>query len=113
MENDNDPAPLNIPDGTTTKSSTPNGKWVCNGQCCRKLMGAHNIKPNLNKVSGINLDVFGYVAMFLMFLPTFFVETVIVKLTSDALVQPLSMGEFLRFIGIWLLITHASPGNIN
>ena len=75
VENDNDPAPLNIPDGTTTKSSTPNGKWVCNGQCCRKLMGAHNIKPNLNKVSGINLDVFGFVAMFLMFLPKVFIET--------------------------------------
>ena len=26
-ENNNDPAPENIPDGTTTKSSTPNVKW--------------------------------------------------------------------------------------
>ena len=76
-------------------------------------MGAHNLRTKLNIVSVIHLDVLGCVAMFLMFLPTLFFETVIVKLTSDALVQPLSMGEFLRFIGIWLLITHASPGNIN
>ena len=27
VENNNDPAPENIPDGTTTESSTPNGKW--------------------------------------------------------------------------------------
>ena len=76
-------------------------------------MRAHNLRPRLNIVSGIHLDVLGCVSMFLMFLPKFFVETVIVKRTSDALVQPLSMGEFLRFIGIWLVITRASLGNIN
>ena len=33
-----------------------------------------------------------------------FVETVIIKITSHALVQPLSIGEFPRFIGICLVI---------
>ena len=113
VDDDNEPAPENIPDVTTTKSRTPNGKWGWNGQCHWKLMGAQNLQPNLNIVSGIHLDVLGYVAMFLMFLQKFFAETVTVKLTSDALVQPLSMGELLRFIGIWLVITSASPGNIN
>ena len=67
----------------------------------------------MNIVSGIHLDVLGYVAKFLMFFSKFFVEKVIVKLTIDVLVQPLSMGEFLRFIGIWLVITRASPGNLH
>ena len=38
MDDDNEPAPENIPDGTTTESSTINSKWGCNGQCHRKLM---------------------------------------------------------------------------
>ena len=76
-------------------------------------MGAQNIRPKLDIVSGIHLDVFGYVAIFLMFLPKLFVETVIVKRTSDELVKLLSMGEFFRFIDIWLVISRASPGNIN
>ena len=113
VDNDNELAPENIPDGTMSESNTPNGKWGWNGQCHRRLMGAHNLQPNFNIVSGIHLDVLGYVSMFLIFLPKLFVETVIVKLTSYVLVQLLSMGDFLRFIGIWLVITHASPGNIN
>ena len=76
-------------------------------------MGAHNIQQKLNIVSGIHLDFLGYVAMLFMFLPKLFNETIIVKRTRDALVQPLSMAEFLRFIGIWLVITRASTGNIN
>ena len=76
-------------------------------------MGAHNLQQKLNIVSVIHLDVIGYAAIFLIFFPKFFVETVIVKVTSDALVQPLSMSEFLRFIGIWLVITYDNPGNLN
>ena len=113
VDDDNDPAPENIPYGTTTKSSNPNGKWGWNGQYHQKLTGAHNLQPKLNIVSGIHLDVLGCVAMFLIFFSKVFVEIVIIKLTSDALVQPLSMGEFLQFIGIWLVITRASLGNIN
>ena len=64
VDNNNEPAPENIPDGTTTKSSNPAGKWVWNGQCHRKLTEAHNIQPNSNIVSGIHLDVLEYVAMF-------------------------------------------------
>ena len=89
VDNNNEHAPENIPEGTTTESSTPNGKWRWNRQCYRKLIGAQNLQPKLNIVSGIHLDVLGYVAMFLIFLPNVFVETVTVKQTSDALVQPI------------------------
>ena len=43
VEYDNEHAPENIPDGTMNKSSHPNSKWGWNGQCHRKLMGAHNL----------------------------------------------------------------------
>ena len=43
VDDDNDPAPENIPDVTTTRSSTTNGKWGWNGQCHQKLIGAHNL----------------------------------------------------------------------
>ena len=59
------------------------------------------------------MDVLGYVAKFLMFFSKLFVEKVIVKLTIDVLVQPLSVGEFPRFIGIWLVITRVKPGYMN
>ena len=107
MDDNNEPAPENIPDGTTTESSNLNGKWGCNGQCHRKIMGVHNLQPRLNIVSGTHLDVLGYISMFLMFEPTVFFYTVIVKRTSDVLVHPLSMGEFLWFICILLVITRA------
>ena len=51
--------------------------------------------------------------MFLIFLPRNFIETVVVTLTSSKLSQPLSFGEFLCFLGLWLVITRASPGNLN
>ena len=86
VDDDNEPAPENIPDVTTTKSRTPNGKWGWNGQCHWKLMGAHNLQTRLNIVSGIHLGVLGDVAIFLMFLPKVLVEKVIVELTSDTLV---------------------------
>ena len=73
IDDNNEPTPEHIPDGTMNESSTINVKLGWNGQCHWKLMGAHNIQQKLNIVSGIHLDVLGYVAMLLMFLPKLFV----------------------------------------
>ena len=37
----------------------------------------------------------------------------IVKKTSDSLDKQLTFGNFLRYIGLWLVITPSLPGNIN
>ena len=67
VDNDKEPAPEDIPDRTTNKSSTPKSKWGWNGKFHRKLMRVKNLQLKLNIVSGKHLDILGYVAMFLMF----------------------------------------------
>ena len=61
----------------------------------------------------MTLEVMTKVNMFLIFFPRKFLETVIAKLTRNKLSSPLTFAEFLRYIGIWLLIVRSSPGNMN
>ena len=51
--------------------------------------------------------------MFLIFFPKEFIKTVVVVETSKECEKEITLGKFLRFIGIWLAITRSSPGNLN
>ena len=43
VDDDNDPAPENIPDANKPEADTPNGKWEWGGQCHQKIPGMSNV----------------------------------------------------------------------
>ena len=56
------------------------------------------------------INVLTYLTEFVLFMPTTFVDEVILADTNRIIKGPdLEFGEFLRFIGIWLLMTE-NPG---
>ena len=113
FDEDNDPAPESISDSSAPQSDDPNGKWGWGGQCHRKMTGVRNVQSKIKNLNGDILKTVGYIHIFLIFLPRLFIETVVVKLTSDKLSQSLLFGEFFHLLGLWLVITRASLGNLN
>ena len=103
-DNDNDPAPENIPDLIDdTGTCTYQEEWGHDGLCHRRMntttanLGAERICCHINPTL---LDTFE------TFFPTNYVNEVILPemrkhMTTKA---PLTYGEFLRFLGLWLIM---------
>ena len=106
MDNDNAPAPENIP---TPNDNTDGsfGKWEHSGSCYRALAGGRHLKARISYPPHIKPSLFN---MFELFVFTSFVEDVIIpqtntRLTVNGINRELSYGGFLRWIGVWLLMS--------
>ena len=112
---DNEPAPENLPEvgDAINLQNPPVQQWGWDGQCNRAVTAAQNHRPSIIGIHGVMLEVISYVSMFLIFFPKNYLENVVCKLTSDNCEAPLTFGEFLKYIGIWLLIVKNSSGNID
>jgi hypothetical protein len=106
VDDDNEPAPENIPAEGVTIDSTANihgQEWGWNGTCHRKSAHHTDVSPQIKDYTKNHLRTLSKLEMFLLFFPVDYLENVIVKETSNILVgqahSPLSLGEFLRFLG--------------
>ena len=106
IDDDNAPAPENIP---TPNDNTDGifGEWEHSGSCYRALAGGHRLKMRISFPPHINPSLFN---MFELFFFTSFVKDVIIpqtntRLTSNGIHCELSYGEFLWWIGVWLLMS--------
>ena len=113
VEDDNDPAPENIPEpgGSVTDGVTQTWGW--SGADQRSLFGATDHQPKMKTVRGILLETITYPAMFLLLFPRLFLEDVILLATNSNLTKKMDLSEFLVFIGLWFILSYASPGNLN
>ena len=102
IDDDNSPAPKNIPREATSLNIFDDifSNWGHDGVCERKRNSHFNNKPSIAFPGGIKptpLQVFE-----LMF-PKTYVQNVILKQLNEK--KDISYGEFLRWIGLWLLMS--------
>ena len=106
IDDDNAPAPENIP---TANKNTDGifGQWEHSGSCYRALTGGHHLKARISYPPNIEPSLFN---MFELFFSTGFVKDIIIPktnmhLTRNGVHHELSYGEFLWWIGIWLIMS--------
>ena len=107
MINDgNAPAPENIP---TPNENTDGifGEWEHSGSCFRAMAGGRHLKARISYPPHIRPSLFN---LFELFFFTPFVKNVIIPQTNNRLEangfhHDLSYGEFLQWIGVWLLMS--------
>ena len=102
IDSNNNPGPENVPAGAEVSDMM--GEWGENGVCAQLCTGAMNMLPQLKWFpQDVKPDL---VSLFLALFPKKFVEKVLLYETNKNLVssKPLRMGEFLCWIGMWLLM---------
>jgi hypothetical protein len=113
VDDDNEPAPENIPAAGARIDNTTNlhgQEWGWGGTCHRKTKHHLDVDPQILNYSRSDLCNQTKLDMFLLFFPIDYFEDVLVKETSLTLVRqahnPLSMGELVRFFGC-IFLCHA------
>ena len=101
IDDNNAPAPENIP-APNKNTDGIFGDWDHSGSCYRALAGGCCLNARISYSPHINL--------FELFFFTAFVKNVIIPqtnkhLTENRLQHELSYGEFLWWIGLWLLMS--------
>jgi hypothetical protein len=111
VDDDRDPAPENVP--LVDVFEVDNAcSWGWDGICNRKITGATNIRPSFTSLHGTIMQTISYVTMFLVFFPRKFIEEVMIQEMNKHLEYYVTLGEVLRYIGLWLVIVKSSPGNM-
>ena len=105
IDDDNDPAPENIPAPTDISSFSIFGEWGHEGFCFRKQQGNQNIHAKLNVALDPNTDDPNLQLFEILFPKKWILETVIPSTNNQLGQEPLSYGELLRSIGLWILIS--------
>ena len=115
VDDDNNPAPENIPviAENVQLDVNNNQTWGWNGANQRALFGAENNQPKFSGLDSTFWEVVSFTRVFLLLFPRTLVEKVILAETNKKIDKKITLGEFLRFIGLWLVITYASPGNLS
>ena len=111
VDDDNQPAPKNIPQAAAPQN-IGDKEWGWDGTCKRKMTGAVNHAAKIPNLTGLAIETMSYIHMFLLFFPSVFLREVILEKTNSNLQTPMTYGELLRYIGIWFIITKASPGKM-
>ena len=104
VDDDNVPAPENVPlDSNLTNQDVLYEEWGSATHCNRaRMFGRNETQPHLNNEPKTN-DLLEW---FLFFLPwKFFCSTIIPATNNIIEGSPISEGEFIRYIGIWLLMS--------
>jgi hypothetical protein len=105
VDDDNDPAPENIPTtdphGTNHNTTT----WGWNGFCYRRMANVEDTKPRLKGLSGVGLANATLLTMWQTLAPVDFLREVILENINRFINgYPVSWGEFLRWLGLWHLM---------
>ena len=107
VDDDNEPAPENTPVAAQSGGNAVYGEWGFSGICQRRSeqLGceAARLRTVTNDVVMTGLNI---LTMFLLFLPKAFFENVILVETNKKIEgNPVTFGELLQFIGIWLFMS--------
>ena len=108
VDDDNEPAPENRPTNNDEPGAGVHyGEWGFSGICQRCSQHLGSEQPCLKSVTNeIVMNGLYVLTMFLMFVPkTFFEDVVQVETNKQIEGPPLTFGEFLQFIGIWLYMS--------
>ena len=85
-------------------SSSIFGEWGHEGFCFRKQQGNQNIHAKLNVALDPNTDDPNLQLFEILFPKKWILETVIPSTNNQLGEEPLSYGELLRWIGLWILM---------
>ena len=104
IDDDNEPAPKNIPIANEVNPSILEQAWGHDGTCFRHLLNVTNQKACLHfpidpTENNINLQLFE--GLF----PKDYLHEVILVETNKKLKDPLSYGELIQWIWIWMLLS--------
>lgn len=104
VDDDNEPAPENRPSAADTQADRVFGDWDhYTGICPRRSASAHNTQPRLKNfprdVKPTRLQLFE-----LLFPKTFVLDVILVAINASLNGPSVSYGEFLQFLGIWLIM---------
>ena len=103
IDDNNEPAPENVP--TTATTSPPVfGNWGHDGICFRKRQGNQDHCAFLNVPVDQNTDDKNLQLFDILFPKKWMIEVVLPK-TREKLDEPLTYGDLLRWIGLWLLMS--------
>jgi hypothetical protein len=104
IDDDNAPAPVNIPDNTSNKE-TFTAAIGFSGTCYRRERNSVNSNPAVNPPSPEWKP--NYVELFLLFFPKEYLTNVLLpEINSKPDVsQPVTIGEFIRWLGLWFLMS--------
>ena len=94
VDDDNDPAPENVPSPTESPDECIYKEWNSVPYCDRRLCGANFVQLTLIRADQILHTVLGY---FIHFMPVSYFKTTVIPATNVNLSDPLSWEEFLRF----------------
>ena len=116
VDDDNDPAPENVPPANPPpqEAEAPSlfGEWdSCPNICHRTSAGLFQENPKLKKDVNQSSNIASYIDYYLYFLPTTYLKMVLIKETNaqdDK--NPITWGELLVYIGIWLLMATTVAG---
>ncbi len=113
VDDNNEPAPKDIPeaDAQVDNSNMFAGqRWGYDGVDARAATGVTDQLPGFH--GNWNPGGKSLLQIFMKFIPYKFIVDVVVKCISNALISqnkaPLNEGEFLRYLGLWLLIRTCS-----
>jgi hypothetical protein len=99
IDDDNQPLPENIPTTGESVADDIFGEWGHNGICERRKEDAPNRGAKIKKFSTELRPTIEQ--MFLTFLPMKWVKDVLLVETNKHIDKPVTMGEFLRWLGLW------------
>ena len=109
VDDDNDPAPENVPTpstSTTSQQEITYFPWGSRSNCERRSQGHRFENANLvtPTVTSRCIDYF------LKFLPEFIKQTILVETNKVIDGRHVTWGEFMRYLGIWFLLSILSHG---
>lgn len=109
VDDDDECLEENIPATSTDSDATiSDEKWGWQGIDHRRQMNVCNVPPSMALMHDAALSVASYLTMFFLFFPRDFLEDILIAKTNEKLADPTSLGEFLRWIGVWLLLSSTS-----
>jgi Transposase IS4 len=104
VDDDNEPAPENIPSPNQTTDATESiySEWKgSSGFCNRRQEGHRFERAKLNGAPGLSSRL----ELFMIFIPRTYLESVLIPSTNIHLPgAPLTLGELVQFFGLWMLM---------
>ena len=104
VDNNNEPAPKNVPEQNESSESPLKTEWGHSGYCYRKTMNFGNHKAKLNfHVDPTKNDL--YLQLFEGLFPTTLLYTMVDGVNETMKGERLTYGELLRWIGLWTMMS--------
>lgn len=106
VDNDNEPAPENVPDAAPTTAEPEALEWKEDGIVCpRRAANLQNSAAKLKNYSQEDVIKMSKLDLFLVLFPLEYLKTVVIPETNKQLTSPIDLCELLRFIGCWFYMS--------